>query len=190
MTHNKTARIRDPQPGNIQLILFEAIDQPQAIEDQPVALFLEIPIHIITLLCSRLRKYLPYLGWCILGAIGTLKRDNGANIEEEGELGDREIYRYHTDDLAYCNSVPPVVHSFFFSFTIYIDTLQRAIDPEVIEQRSSIHPSQSGSTITRENFRGGLERDGGCVFSRMISFSNAIHIIPFARGNDVSSCFS
>ena len=74
--------------------------------------------------------------------------------------------------------------------TLDVDPLSRAIDLEVIKQRSTILSSDSahsGSTSTRNNFLEGLVgRDGDCVFSGF-PVVEGVHIIPYARGDEVYS---
>ncbi len=189
MRHHAT-QYRKPEQGNIQLILWhedlESSDQPEA-NDRPAVLYLDIPIRVIMQLCHRPRKYLRYLGWCILGGAGHVIPDDGPpdDIGQEGELDDGGVYRYIKHIPGSSNSTPPIA----YPFLSYNNTnpLACAVDPEVNEQDSK-RPSQSGTSITRRDFREGLlERDGGCVFSRMEG--EAMHFIPLALGDDVSSCF-
>jgi len=158
MADDQTLQPETPQQGKIWLILYEPSD------DQG-NFYLDIPIYVIEPLCLRPRKYLRFLGWCVLGIEGHLKLGT-QDIGDEGELVDQGIYHY-------------VVEA--------TDPLARAIDLEVIKLRSTILSSESahsGSTSTRNNFRDALiERDGACVFSHS-SFVTGIHIIPYARGDE------
>ena len=75
-------------PGYIRFIL---------IHDNASAFYLQIPLNIITSLCQNPRKYLLFLGWCILGIQGFLavNRD-GEDIGELGGLEAEAIYYYVT----------------------------------------------------------------------------------------------
>lgn len=48
--------------------------------------------------CLHPRKYLRYLGWCILGVVGELLDDEKNKIALEGELLDRDAYEYRIPD--------------------------------------------------------------------------------------------
>jgi hypothetical protein len=58
--------------------------------------YLEIPIDIINSLCLKPRKYLRFLGWCILGNTGKLSFERGGEEIDnpEGGVQDREVYYY------------------------------------------------------------------------------------------------
>lgn len=57
--------------------------------------YLEIPLNTIHGLCLRPRKYLRYLGWCILGVEGVLAlQAGGEGISDNGDLTNRRIYHY------------------------------------------------------------------------------------------------
>jgi hypothetical protein len=59
------------------------------------SLYLEIPLDTINGLCLRPRKYLRFLGWCILGVEGVLALQAGGNgIDDNGGLTNRGIYHY------------------------------------------------------------------------------------------------
>ncbi|KAH9959463.1 hypothetical protein BC827DRAFT_1134615 [Russula dissimulans] len=147
-----------PQQGKLWLILYEP-------SDGPGNFYLDIPIYVIEPLCLRPRKYLRYLGWCVLGIEGHVILGD-QDIGDEGGLVDQGVYHY-------------VVNA--------TDPLARAIDLEVIKQRSTIISSESahsGSSSTRNNFLKDLvERDGTCVFSGF-PFVEGVHIIPYARGDE------
>jgi hypothetical protein len=146
-----------PPPGFVHLILFSQEDEDP--------FYLEIPTTIVATLCLRPRKYLRYLGWCILGVIGDLKDEQGNRIALNGELVDQGVYRYIVPDQ---------------------DVLACAVDLEVIKQRSH---ANSGTTGTREDFRTKLlDRDGRCVWTGLKGIG--VHIIPYARGNDACSRYS
>ena len=79
-----------PQEGNIQLIVFRPAESSE--------LYLEIPTAHLIPLCVRPRKYLKYLGWCILGVTGRVARDSPEPINDIGDEGDLEaggVYSYH-----------------------------------------------------------------------------------------------
>ncbi|KAG7439223.1 uncharacterized protein BT62DRAFT_976986 [Guyanagaster necrorhizus] len=138
-----------PPPGFVQLLLL-----PQD------SFYLEVPMQIATTVCLYPLKYLRYVGWCVLGVSGTLVDETGDAVELDGELVDREVYRY---------DVPGG------------NILSHAVDPEVIKQRTHTH---SATTATRENFREKvLKRDGRCVWTG-IDEGVGMHIIPYARGDE------
>jgi len=59
--------------------------------------YLQIPLDIIGSLCLKPRKYLLFLGWCILGVEGVLAlKHDGDGIDTDGNLDDRGIYYYIT----------------------------------------------------------------------------------------------
>jgi len=154
-----------PQIGLVRLILYSPINGQGTGEEGmgDESLYLDIPIQVIRLSCSRPCKYLRYLGWCVLGTPGQLMRD-GSEVGDHSELVNQGIYHYVADKLE--------------------DPLARAIDPEAIERRSSIHSSDSGATHVRADFRAKLEeRDLFCVFSKW-RWPAGAHIIPFARGDE------
>ncbi|KAG7442237.1 uncharacterized protein BT62DRAFT_955169 [Guyanagaster necrorhizus] len=138
-----------PPPGFVQLVLL-----PQD------SFYLEVPMQIATTVCLYPLKYLRYIGWCVLGVIGTLVDETGDAVELDGELVDRGVYRY---------DVPGG------------NILSHAVDPEVIKQRTHTY---SATTATRENFREKvLKRDGRCVWTG-IDEGVGMHIIPYARGDE------
>lgn len=127
--------------------------------------YLEIPTAIIATLCLSPRKYLRYLGWCVLGAIGVLSDVQGNEIALDGELVDQGVYRYIVSDQ---------------------DVLAHAVDLEVIKQRSQV-PTET--TETHEDFRAKvLERDGCCVWTSMQGVG--MHIIPYSRGDEACLHYS
>jgi hypothetical protein len=67
---------------------------PAASPPPPSAnLYLEIPLGIIYSLCLKPRKYLRFVGWCILGVDGRLKDDDLREITSlDGPLEDGGIY--------------------------------------------------------------------------------------------------
>jgi len=57
--------------------------------------YLQIPLNIIDSLCLKPRKYLLFLGWCILGVEGVLARKrHGNEIPLNGNLINQGIYHY------------------------------------------------------------------------------------------------
>jgi len=81
--------------GRIRLVL---VRNPQ--------FYLEIPINIMCSLCLKPRKYLVFLGWCILGIEGGLaERRDSEQIELDRALDDRGLYYYVTrEDKGKCSS--------------------------------------------------------------------------------------
>ncbi|KAH9959456.1 hypothetical protein BC827DRAFT_1361119 [Russula dissimulans] len=146
------------QQGKLWLILYEP-------SDGPGNFYIDIPIYVIEPLCLRPRKYLRYLGWCVLGIEGHVILGN-QDIGDEGELVDQGVYHYVVNET---------------------DPLARAIDLEVIKQRSTVQSYESaysGSSSTRNNFLKDLvERDGTCAFSGF-PLVKGVHIIPYARGDE------
>ncbi|KAH9953599.1 hypothetical protein BC827DRAFT_1159154 [Russula dissimulans] len=157
MAH-QTPQLKTPQQGKVWLILYDP-------SDSRGNFYLDIPMYVIEPLCLRPRKYLRYLGWCVLGIEGRVILGT-EDIGDEGDLVNQGVYRYVVD------ATDPLAH---------------AIDLEVIKQRSTVLSSESahsGSTSTRNNFRKDLaERDGGCVFAHL-RIAGGVHIIPYARGDE------
>src|SRR6266446_458230 len=120
-----------PPPGYVHLILSS--------DDQ---FFLEIPLDIILPLCNSPRKYLRYLGWCVLGVEGTLVDAQGNGVPlDSGALDNQAIYQYN----------------------VVGDTLAHAVDLEVIRQHTQV---SSVTTPRREEFVTKiLKREGFCMFS-------------------------
>ena len=56
--------------GHVWLIL---------LHEKPSNFYLQIPVDIIRFLCLKPRKYLLFLGWCILGVEGTLALEYNAD---------------------------------------------------------------------------------------------------------------
>ena len=118
--------------------------------------------EIVATLSLSPRKYLRYLGWCVLGVIGVLNDEEGNEIELDGELDDRGVYHYILPDQT---------------------VLAHAVDLEVIKQRSQV---SSETTGTHKDFRTRvLERDGCCVWTGM--YGIGMHIIPYERGDKACS---
>jgi hypothetical protein len=75
--------------GHIRLILLTINNS---------SFYLQIPLDIIGSLCSKPRKYLIFLGWCILGVEGQLAREPGGDaITRTGSLKDQGTYYYVAD---------------------------------------------------------------------------------------------
>ncbi len=69
--------------GHVALVL---------LREENSAFYLRIPLDI---LCLRPRKYLIFLGWCILGVEGVLAlQPDGNGIDTDGDLDDQGIYHY------------------------------------------------------------------------------------------------
>lgn len=77
--------------GHVALVLLPVERSPDG-----KYFYLEIPIDIINSLCLRPRKYLCYLGWCILGNNGILSFEhNGNEIDDpHGGVQGGEVYYY------------------------------------------------------------------------------------------------
>ena len=78
--------------GHVVLVLFQQGDS---------SFYLQIPLEIINSLCLKPRKYLLYLGWCILGTEGELAHtQDGRKIGMNGGLDNQGTYYYRlTADL-------------------------------------------------------------------------------------------
>ena len=75
--------------GYVSLILLQEEDS---------SFYLQVPLNIIHSLCLKPRKYLRYLGWCILGVEGVLAlRHGGSGIDTTGDLENQGIYYYVVD---------------------------------------------------------------------------------------------
>jgi len=88
MAH-QTLQPETPHQGKIWLILYKP-------SDNQGNFYLHIPIYIIEPLCLRPRKYLRYLGWCVLGINGRVTLGT-QDIGDEGELVDQGVYHYVVD---------------------------------------------------------------------------------------------
>jgi hypothetical protein len=144
-----------PPSGFIHLVLLS----------QQSPFYLQIPTAIVPTLCLSPRKYLRYLGWCVLGVIGVLKDEQGNEIALDGELVDQGVYHYIVPDQ---------------------NVLAHAVDLEVIKQRSQLSSETTGS---HEDFRTRLlERDGCCVWTSMEGIG--MYIIPYGRGDEACSHYS
>jgi hypothetical protein len=75
--------------GHIRLVLLSINNS---------SFYLQIPLDVIRSLCLKPRKYLIFLGWCILGVEGRLAREAGGDvIATNGSLEDQGIYHYVAD---------------------------------------------------------------------------------------------
>jgi len=150
-----------PPSGFVKLILVPGEDP----------FYLEIPIVIVEEVCLKPLKYLRYLGWCVLGVVGTLCNEQGNEITLEaldGTLANQGVYRYEVEGQT----------------TEAI--LAHAIDLEVIKLQTH---ELSETTGTHEDFRRRLEeRDFCCVWSGLDA--PGMHIIPHRRGDEARPHFS
>ena len=84
-SHSGSATISVPQ-GHVALVL---------LREEVSTFYLQIPLDIIGSLCLKPRKYLLFLGWCILGVEGVLALEHdGDGVDTDGNLDDRGIYYY------------------------------------------------------------------------------------------------
>ena len=144
-----------PPSGFIHLVLLS----------QEIPFYLEIPTAIVATVCLSPRKYLRYIGWCVLGVLGVLNDEQGNEIVLDGELVDQGVYHYIVPDQ---------------------NVLAHAVDLEVIKQRSQL-PSET--TRTHEDFRTRiLERDGCCVWTGLEGIG--MDVIPYSRGDEACSHYS
>ncbi|KZP28691.1 hypothetical protein FIBSPDRAFT_947518 [Athelia psychrophila] len=128
--------------------------------------YLNIPIVVVNKLCLRPLQYLRYLGWCVLGVEADLVDEGGNAIALNGQWPGQRVFRYDVQN----NNI-----------------LAHAVDLEVIMQQSQI---PSATTGTRGDFRDRvLKRDGCCVWTSRPG-GTAMHIIPYARGDEACSDYS
>ncbi|KIM36071.1 hypothetical protein M413DRAFT_78713 [Hebeloma cylindrosporum] len=142
--------------GHVALVLLEVGNS---------SFYLEIPIAKINSLCLKPRKYLLYIGSCVLGVDGILARvRDDVEINTDGGLDDQGIYYYVVAE--------------------DID-LASAIDPDVIKARThSGTPSEPGTG--GDSFRHGLdERDFLCLWTGLPpQYAEGIHILPHHLGSN------
>ncbi len=104
MPRIENSQLGQPQEGNIQLILVRALN------DLPT-FYLEIPLDHLNSLSDRPRKYLRYLGWCIMGVEGRIARDSPhpeVDIGDEGGLHAGSVYSYRiAGGLYHCHQPLP-----------------------------------------------------------------------------------
>ena len=163
--------------GHFGLILFTSKNEPYS------HFYLSVPVEIVYKLCIKPRKYLLYLGWCILGVEGSLTLEStGENLNVDGDVDESEIYRYVTKPsmLLFTDSAICTRNLFYLS----IEDTMFPVDIEVIKSRTHV-PSET--TRTREDFCNRLlQRDVRCVFTATrTKFGDASHIIPHRRGSEV-----
>ncbi|KAF8801171.1 hypothetical protein BYT27DRAFT_7235831 [Phlegmacium glaucopus] len=150
-SHSEQSSSSVPE-GHIVLIL---------LQKEESSFYLQIPLDIIHSLCLKPRKYLLFLGWCILGVEGVLALEHNSNgININGDLDD-QVYYYVVKGL-------DLIH---------------AVDIEVIKTRTAV---PSGSMETRDQFRTDLlERDTCCVWTGIEArYGAGLHIIPHQRGSE------
>ena len=168
--------IQDVPLGHVRLVL---------VRDAPF--YLEIPLKIIHSLCSTPRKYLVFLGWCILGVEGGLaERHDSERMALDGALDDQGLYYYVTNGQIGKLSSTLSLLSMRTNCNLFNEDLSKAVDLEVIKDRSNV-PSET--TDTRNDFRNELlKRDVSCVFTGIAKkYGSGMHIIPYARGSEVGS---
>ncbi|KIM36072.1 hypothetical protein M413DRAFT_14175 [Hebeloma cylindrosporum] len=125
--------------GHVALVL---------LEEGASSFYLEIPMDKIISLCLKPRKYLLFLGTCVLGVPGRLARVRGGPRinTDEVDLDERGIYYY----VAAGGIVPAA-----------------AIDPDVIKVTTNSEVSSEPGTCS-PSFRNQLEeRDFGCLWSAL-----------------------
>ncbi|KAJ7642551.1 hypothetical protein B0H17DRAFT_1104996 [Mycena rosella] len=145
--------------GHIHLILSHSTDD----------FYLEIPIAVVRSNSVRPVKYLRFLGWCIIGILGTVKSDRtGVDMVNTALLQDRGTYFYvydaSDDDAA----------------------LRYAVDPDVIKARSHTSASDSSIRVRAAALKNSLlKRDASCIFTNKPPlFCEGAHIIPFHKGDE------
>ena len=170
-----------PQDGHVRLIL---------ISNHNSSFYLEIPLHIIDSLCLKPRKYLVFLGWCILGVPGRLPlEDGGRGMTTQGPLEDQGIYYYVADVGGMFSS--KLLLSYLQILTMcysFNEDLATAVDLEVIKQRTNVPSETTGS---HDDFRDRLlKRDISCVWTGVgFGYGTGMHIIPFKQGSEVCLTF-
>ena len=89
--------------------------------DSSKQFYLQIPLQIINSLCLTPRKYLIYLGWCILWVEGQLAFEHGGNIiNTDGELENQGVYYYVVTD-----GIGTFKFSFMYTECLCILSVQR-----------------------------------------------------------------
>ncbi|KAJ7023795.1 hypothetical protein C8F04DRAFT_1401491 [Mycena alexandri] len=146
-------------PGHVHLILSHSTDD----------FYLKIPISIVDSNSVHPLKYLRFLGWCIIGILGTIRSHRAdADLVETVPLQDEGTYFYvydaADDDAA----------------------LKYAVDPEVIKARSHISASDSSVQARTAAFKESLEqRDASCIFTNAPQLvCQGTHIIPLHKGDE------
>ncbi|KAJ6473663.1 hypothetical protein C8R45DRAFT_874131 [Mycena sanguinolenta] len=145
--------------GHIHLILSHSTDD----------FYLEIPITVVQSNSVHPIKYLRFLGWCIMGILGTVKSDRAAaDLADNALLQNQAVYFYvydaSDDDAA----------------------LRYAVDLDVIKARSHISASDSSIKARGTAFKTSLiGRDASCIFTNKPPlFCEGTHIIPFHKGDE------
>ncbi|KAJ6557111.1 hypothetical protein B0H10DRAFT_2121174 [Mycena sp. CBHHK59/15] len=145
--------------GHVHLILSHSTDD----------FYLKIPISVVQSNSVRPIKYLRFLGWCIMGILGTVKSDRaGADLADNALLQSQAIYFYvydaSDDDAA----------------------LQYAVDLDIIKARSHISASDSSAWARDATFKDSLlQRDASCIFTnKPPMICQGTHIIPFHKGDE------
>jgi len=91
MPRIKDSQLGQPQDGNIQLILYRSTN------DSELSLYLEVSTSHLGSLCLHPRKYLRFLGWCIMGIEGHVALDSPHSVDDIGDVGELEnhgVYSY------------------------------------------------------------------------------------------------
>ncbi|KAJ7672903.1 hypothetical protein B0H17DRAFT_947299, partial [Mycena rosella] len=126
--------------------------------------FLEIPIDLVPTLCTRPIKFLRFLDWCILGAVGVVSMEPaGSAMSDDASLEERGVYFYVLQEMD--------------------DPLRYAVDLEAVKVYSQV-PSET--TATRDDFSNKVaERDVCCIFTNSSAeLCDGAHIIPFSKGDE------
>lgn len=183
-------------------------DRPEPVQDGHVRLiltpnqqiYLDIPLHIVTPLCLKPRKYLSFLGWCILGVEGELERhiddqstddiESTSNNSDPDGISNRDVYHYHVQDFSTYSSLTsswPQVHPSNWKTLCSTKDLSHAIDPDVVKTRSRL--TSDNSSLPPQFKDQLIKRDACCVFTGVENDSgqtSALHLIPRARGSEVN----
>ncbi|KAJ7919235.1 hypothetical protein B0H13DRAFT_1868754 [Mycena leptocephala] len=152
--------------GHIHLILSYSTDD----------FYLEIPIAVVQSNSVHPIKYLRFLGWCIIGILGTVKSDReGVDIVDTALLQDRGTYFYELFRIQYS------------SMTSRAATLRYAVDPDVIKARSHVSTSDSSIRARGDAFKDSLlQRGASCIFTDVPPLlCEGTHIIPFHKWFDL-----
>jgi hypothetical protein len=185
MPRTENSQPGQPQEGNIQLIVVRPLNNFPA-------LYLEIPIHYLDSVSECPRKYLRYLGWCIMGVEGHVARDSPQpedNIGDEGGIEAGAVYSYRIPEgLSFSSALAS-----FLTFHKDIDDddiLQHAIHMDVIDARSTPSRYATHSQVAEdrqlERFREDLEQRDVCCIVTGSTVYRASHIIAYAHENAVS----
>ncbi|KAI9458463.1 hypothetical protein HD554DRAFT_1711940 [Boletus coccyginus] len=160
-----------PLAGHVHLVLFE---------QKPNPFYLEIPLGIIEEVCRHPPKYLSYLGWCVLGAEGSLQDERGEPVDLDSELADGGVYHYRLSSAG-----QGCLSHFLCDLEAdrASDVLFHAVDLEVIKLRSE---ASTQTTRTRSGFCQELApRDGEqCVWTGFRRGCEGMHIIPWSKGDE------